>query len=55
MDNAKTAAGKASWRCRFGMHDYHPTANDDGDKYLLCSRCAKESFPGSSFNTMPNG
>jgi hypothetical protein len=42
-------------RCLIGMHSYHATTNDDGGKYLVCSRCKKEDYPGSSFNTMPNG
>jgi len=55
MDETRTSQGKATWRCRLGMHDYHTTTNDEGAKYLVCSRCQKEDYPGSSFNTMPNG
>lgn len=55
MDDSHSTSGRSSWRCRIGMHDYHPTTNDDGGKYLVCSRCQKEDYPGSSFNTMPNG
>jgi hypothetical protein len=42
-------------RCLIGMHNYHATTNDEGGKYLVCSRCNKEDYPGSSFNTVPNG
>jgi len=55
MDETRTSPGKTTWRCRLGMHDYLAATNDEGAKYLVCSRCRKEDFPGSSFNTMPNG
>jgi len=55
MNETGSAKSRASWRCRLGLHDYHPTANDEGGKYLVCSRCQKEDYPGSSFNTVPNG
>jgi hypothetical protein len=38
----------AGFRCTLGMHDYHPTTNDEGSKYLVCARCGKESFPNTS-------
>ena len=38
----------AGIRCRFGMHSYHTTTNDEGSKYLVCARCGKETFPSSS-------
>ena len=38
----------AGLRCMIGMHDYHPTATDEGNKYLVCARCGKESFPNTS-------
>jgi hypothetical protein len=49
-----TANSQRSWRCRIGMHDYHATTTN-GSKYLDCARCQKEVYPGSSFNTLPNG
>ena len=55
MDETRTPQGKATWRCRLGMHDYHIATNDEGAKYLVCSRCRKEDYPGSAFNTIPNG
>lgn len=55
MDASNTNHGKTSLRCRLGMHDYHAATNDEGAKYLVCSRCRKEDYPGSSFNTLPNG
>jgi hypothetical protein len=54
-DATGAAQGRRSWRCRVGVHDYHAITNDEGAKYLVCSRCQKEDYPGSSFNTMPNG
>jgi hypothetical protein len=38
----------AGIRCSIGMHDYHATTNDEGNKYLVCVRCGKESFPNTS-------
>ena len=35
----------ASVRCLFGMHDYSVRATDEGEKYLVCTRCGKENFP----------
>jgi hypothetical protein len=55
MKGADTMQGRKSWRCRLGMHHYDPTTNDEGVKYLVCSRCKKEDYPGSSFNVLPNG
>jgi len=55
MEHENTQATRSSWRCRMRLHDYHPATTDDGGKYLVCSRCGKEDYPGSSFNTMPNG
>jgi hypothetical protein len=53
MADAGTGKRK-SWRCRFGVHDYHATTNDEGVRYLVCSRCHKEDEPGSSFNIIPS-
>ena len=55
MDETGKTLASSSWRCRIGMHDYHAITNDEGVKYLVCSRCQKEDYPGSSFNTVPNG
>jgi hypothetical protein len=32
-------------RCVFGMHDNNVRTNDLGDRYLVCSRCQKETYP----------
>jgi hypothetical protein len=55
VDGKNVNARKASWRCRLGMHGYTATTTDEGVKYLVCARCGREHFPGSSFNSMPNG
>jgi hypothetical protein len=37
-----------SLRCRIGMHHFVKAINDEGGRYLVCSRCRKESFPSDS-------
>ena len=55
MTVKKPNSHQVSWRFRVGLHRYNPTTNDEGMKYLVCARCGKEDFPGSSFNSLPNG
>jgi hypothetical protein len=32
----------SSLRCKVGMHNWLKKTNDEGDRYLECSRCGKE-------------
>ena len=45
---AETGRG-TSWRCRVGMHKWVKKTNDEGGRYLECSRCGKEdNIPDSA-------
>jgi hypothetical protein len=35
----------ARLRCLIGLHDNQVRTTDEGEKYLVCARCGKESFP----------
>lgn len=39
---------QSSLRCKLGIHGYVKFTNDEGGRYLVCSRCGKESFPPDS-------
>jgi hypothetical protein len=32
-------------RCVLRMHAYRTTTNDAGEKYDVCTRCGRETFP----------
>ncbi len=32
-----------SLRCRVGVHSWETRRNDDGEAYVVCRRCGKES------------
>jgi hypothetical protein len=39
----------ASWRCKVGIHKWVKKTNDEGGRYLECSRCGKEdNIPDSA-------
>ncbi|MDP1877193.1 MAG: hypothetical protein Q8M17_06525 [Actinomycetota bacterium] len=42
------ATQQGSLRCRLGMHRNVKATNDEGGRYLVCTRCGKESFPPDS-------
>ena len=48
MDGARAGAesrgmAASSLRCRVGVHSWDHRRNDEGDAYIVCRRCGKES------------
>jgi hypothetical protein len=39
---------QSSLLCKLGMHRNVKATNDEGGRYLVCSRCGRESFPPDS-------
>ena len=49
MEEIRRAPQKRSWRCRVGLHLWVKRTNDEGGRYLECSRCGKEdNIPDSA-------
>jgi hypothetical protein len=49
MDKASETSTGTSWRCKVGMHKWVKKTNDEGGRYLECSRCGKEdNIPDSA-------
>ena len=44
-DHPNEPTRKRSLGCKVHLHKYHAAATDEGIRYLVCSRCGKESFP----------
>ena len=42
MDDVVGATTSRSLRCKLGMHHWVKKTNDEGGRYLQCSRCGKE-------------
>jgi hypothetical protein len=49
MDKPSGVGTGTSWRCKVGMHTWVKRTNDEGGRYLECSRCGKEdNIPDSA-------
>jgi hypothetical protein len=49
MRKPATSGTGTSWRCKVGMHKWVKKTNDEGGRYLECSRCGKEdNIPDSA-------
>jgi len=49
MDEPVEVATGTSWRCKVGVHKWVKKTNDEGGRYLECSRCGKEdNIPDSA-------
>lgn len=46
-DPWEASVSEKSWRCRFGIHKFVVSWNEDNQRYRRCSRCGKD-HPGSS-------
>jgi hypothetical protein len=49
MGKPATSGTGTSLRCKVGMHKWVKKTNDEGGRYLECSRCGKEdNIPDSA-------